>query len=229
MARSHLALLCTIALIAACESTSAQSEDAPRLTDRPEQLACDKESAAKRMDAIPSSDLERRAAEIESGMRTQDPRVSDEIVKAKSAQLAKLEAEIGIQHDCYRQRPWRRSVGLKAAPPRFVRYVDDWCRAIEHSASQRISSDLAKKLGGHSLVAAVAIKANGEVESFEIRRSSGDSDVDAFAKRLVVMAGPFRPFPSDIRVDTDILTITKTWTFLPPKDERAPSQSLGVE
>ena len=26
-------------------------------------------------------------------------------------------------------------------------------------------------------------------------------------------AGPFSPFPSDIRVDTDIVEITRTWTF----------------
>jgi protein TonB len=27
------------------------------------------------------------------------------------------------------------------------------------------------------------------------------------------MAGPYAPFPDDIRRDTDILSITRTWTF----------------
>jgi protein TonB len=29
------------------------------------------------------------------------------------------------------------------------------------------------------------------------------------------MAGPYTPFPPDIRRDTDILYITRTWTFAP--------------
>jgi protein TonB len=31
--------------------------------------------------------------------------------------------------------------------------------------------------------------------------------------KIVEMAGPYAPFPSDIKRDTDILHITRTWTF----------------
>jgi len=37
--------------------------------------------------------------------------------------------------------------------------------------------------------------------------------LDAAAQRIVEMAAPYSPFPSDIRRDTEILDITRTWTF----------------
>jgi protein TonB len=33
------------------------------------------------------------------------------------------------------------------------------------------------------------------------------------AKRIVELAAPYAPFPDDIKKDTDILSITRTWTF----------------
>ena len=37
--------------------------------------------------------------------------------------------------------------------------------------------------------------------------------LDAAALKIVEMAGPYAPFPPDIRNDTDILYITRTWSF----------------
>ena len=37
--------------------------------------------------------------------------------------------------------------------------------------------------------------------------------LDAAAVKIVEMAGPYAPLPPDIRRDTDILEITRTWTF----------------
>jgi protein TonB len=37
--------------------------------------------------------------------------------------------------------------------------------------------------------------------------------LDAAAVKIVEMSAPFAAFPSDIKRDTDILHITRTWTF----------------
>ena len=58
-----------------------------------------------------------------------------------------------------------------------------------------------------------AIKADGEVEAVEINRSSGHKVLDQAAIRIVRLAAPFDRFPENIRADTDILHITRTWTF----------------
>jgi periplasmic protein TonB len=51
------------------------------------------------------------------------------------------------------------------------------------------------------------------VESVEINRSSGHKVLDQAALRIVRLAAPFDRFPDNIRADTDILHITRTWTF----------------
>ncbi|MES1983149.1 MAG: energy transducer TonB, partial [Pseudomonadota bacterium] len=64
-----------------------------------------------------------------------------------------------------------------------------------------------------SLQLTVSIRADGSVETVEVSRSSGQRILDAAAIRIVKLAAPFAPLPQDIRKDTDILSITRTWTF----------------
>ena len=55
--------------------------------------------------------------------------------------------------------------------------------------------------------------ADGSVETVEVNRSSGHRILDAAAVRIVEMSAPYAAFPPDVRRDTDILHITRTWTF----------------
>ena len=59
----------------------------------------------------------------------------------------------------------------------------------------------------------VEIRADGSLENVEISRSSGKKVLDEAALRIVRLAAPFAPFPPDIARDTDILSITRTWSF----------------
>ncbi len=59
----------------------------------------------------------------------------------------------------------------------------------------------------------VSIKADGALEKVEINRPSGHKLLDEAAVRIVKLSAPFAPFPADISKDTDILSITRTWTF----------------
>ena len=51
------------------------------------------------------------------------------------------------------------------------------------------------------------------VDSIDLDRSSGLKVLDDAAFRIVRMAEPFPVFPADIRRDTDLLVITRTWFF----------------
>ena len=64
-----------------------------------------------------------------------------------------------------------------------------------------------------SLVATISIKANGSLERIQIDRSSGNKILDEATVRIVTLAAPYSVFPADIARDTDILHITRTWTF----------------
>jgi len=131
----------------------------------------------------------------------------------KSLEIARLEAQIRRDYQAYQERPKRKFVGARASEYRFAQYVDNWRLKIERIGNLNYPEEArTRKLYG-SLQLTVAIKADGEVESVEINRSSGHKVLDQAAIRIVRLASPFDRFPQNIRVDTDILHITRTWTF----------------
>lgn len=131
----------------------------------------------------------------------------------KSLEIARLEAQIRRDHQAYQERPKRKFVGARAQEYRFAQYVDNWRLKIERIGNLNYPSEAkARKLYG-SLQLTVAIKADGEVETVEVNRSSGHKVLDQAAIRIVRLAAPFDRFPDNIRTDTDILHITRTWTF----------------
>jgi protein TonB len=131
----------------------------------------------------------------------------------KSLEIARLEAQIRREHQAYQERPKRKFVGARAQEYRFAHYVDRWRQKVERIGNLNYPEEAkARRLYG-SLQLTVAIKADGEVEGVEINRSSGHKVLDQAAIRIVRLAAPFDRFPDAIRVDTDILHITRTWTF----------------
>jgi protein TonB len=133
----------------------------------------------------------------------------------RTLEAIRLEAQIAKEMDAYAKRPKRRFVGARAAEYRFARYVEDWRLKVEHVGNLNYPEVArAQKLYG-SLLLTVGIRANGSVESIAVDRGSGQKILDLAATRIVRMASPFAPFPPDIKRDTDILYITRTWTFAP--------------
>ena len=131
----------------------------------------------------------------------------------KSLEIIRLEAQIRRDFQAYQERPKRRFVGARAQEYRFAQYVDNWRLKIERIGNLNYPEEAkVRKIYG-SLQLTVAIKADGEVESVEINRSSGYKILDQAAVRIVRLAAPFDRFPDNIRTDTDVLHITRTWTF----------------
>lgn len=134
-------------------------------------------------------------------------------LSARALELQRLEAQIAREFDSYQQRPKKKHIGARAMEYRFARYVEDWRQKVERVGNANYPEIArAQKLYG-SLVLTVAIKADGRIETIEVDRGSGKKILDAAALKIVEMAGPYAPFPPDIRSDTDILYITRTWNF----------------
>jgi protein TonB len=131
----------------------------------------------------------------------------------RTLEAMRLEAQIAKDMDAYQKRPKRRFVGARAEEYRFARYVEDWRLKVERVGNLNYPEAARQlKLYGNLLLT-VAIRADGSVETVEINRSSGQRVLDAAAIHIVEMAAPFAAFPPDIKRDTDILHITRTWTF----------------
>ena len=134
-------------------------------------------------------------------------------LQEKSLEIARLEAQIRRDYQAYQERPKRKFVGARAAESRFAIYVDNWRQRVERVGNLNYPEEAKTRRLYGSLQLTVAIKADGEVESVEINRSSGHKVLDQAALRIVRLAAPFDRFPDNIRADTDILHITRTWTF----------------
>jgi protein TonB len=126
--------------------------------------------------------------------------------------IARIEGQISRQMDEYNQRPRKKFIGARVEEYRFAQYVEDWRQKIERIGNLNYPDAAKGRLYG-SLVLTVIIKANGDLERVEVSRSSGKSLLDDAARRIVQMSAPYAAFPEAIRRDTDVLEITRTWTF----------------
>jgi protein TonB len=131
----------------------------------------------------------------------------------KSLEIARLEAQISKDWDSYQKRPRKQFVGARTRESRFSRYIDDWRIKIERIGTLNYPSAARDQKIYGSLQLTVSIRPNGAVENVEINRSSGHRVLDEAAVRIVHMGSPYAAFPPDIARDTDILSITRTWTF----------------
>ena len=131
----------------------------------------------------------------------------------KTLEAMRLEAQIAKDMDVYQKRPKRRFVGARAEEYRFARYVEDWRLKIERIGNLNYPEAARQQRLYGSLLLTVSIRSDGTLENVELNRTSGSRILDAAAIRIVEMSAPFAPFPADVKRDTDILHITRTWTF----------------
>ena len=126
--------------------------------------------------------------------------------------IARIEGQISRQLEEYNQRPRKKFIGARVEEYRFAQYVEDWRQKIERIGNLNYPDAAKGRLYG-SLVLTVIIKSNGDLDRVEVNRSSGQRLLDDAARRIVQMSAPFAAFPEAIRRDTDVLEITRTWTF----------------
>jgi len=131
----------------------------------------------------------------------------------RTLEAMRLEGQIAKDMEAYQKRPKRRFIGARAEEYRFARYVEDWRLKIERIGNLNYPEAARQQKLYGSLLLTVSIKSDGSVENIEVNRTSGSRVLDAAAVKNVEMSGPFAAFPPDIRRDTDILHITRTWTF----------------
>lgn len=140
------------------------------------------------------------------------PSVSGLDLLESARAMARLEGEISKTTDEYSKRPRKKFIGARTEEYRFAQYIEDWRQKIERIGTLNYPEAARGKLYG-SLVLTVSITADGSVTRIDINRSSGYKVLDDSARRIVQMASPYSPFPPDIRRDTDVLEITRTWNF----------------
>lgn len=149
----------------------------------------------------------------EKSAKSESAGSSGEDLVQRSMEIARLEAQIHRDYDDYQKLPRRRFIGARTQEYRDAQYVEDWRIKVERIGNLNYPEAARQKKIFGNLQLTVSIRADGSVENIEVTRSSGKSLLDAAAVRIVKLAAPFSPLPPNIRRDTDILSITRTWTF----------------
>jgi protein TonB len=136
----------------------------------------------------------------------------DDLVQ-RALEIARLEAQINKSWDAYQKFPRRKFIGAHTQEYRFAQYIEDWRVKVERIGNLNYPEQVRKQKIFGKLQLSVAIAKDGSVDSVEVSRSSGNRLLDAAAIRIVKLAAPYAPLPPNIIKDTDILTITRTWSF----------------
>lgn len=180
----------------------------------PEQIArrvAQLEEESKRMLTRLKSDYKVAQPELKK-QQSSDARRGEDLVQ-KSLEIARLEAQINKNFDAYQKMPRRKYIGARTQEYRFAQYIEDWRIKVERIGNLNYPEQARQQRIFGSLRLSVSINADGSLGPVEVNKSSGNRILDAAAMRIVRLAAPYAPLPPDIRKDTDILVITRTWTF----------------
>ncbi len=134
-------------------------------------------------------------------------------VGSDQTRIARLEAEIAREWHAYQELPKRRFIGARTVGVVYAEYVDEWRQRIERVGTTNFPPEARERGVFGNVLVTVAIRADGTVERVEIDRSSGSPVLDAAVEQIVRLASPFKPFPAKVSKDTDILHITRNWSF----------------
>lgn len=132
----------------------------------------------------------------------------------RSLEIASLEAQLREQQQTHAKRPRKRQ--LTAASAREARdayYLDGWRQKVETVGNLNYPAEARRRQIYGRLRMMVAVKADGSLHDVRIMQTSGNKVLDDAALRIVQLAAPFAPFPPELRKDTDILEIVRTWQF----------------
>lgn len=144
---------------------------------------------------------------------TQRPDINVNQIAVQAREMAQLQARVSQQWDEYQKRPRRAFVGANVREYAYARYVEDWVAKVERIGNLNYP-EAARRQGVYgSLKMTVSIWADGRIENITVDRYSGSKVLDAAAEKIVGLGAPYAQFPEEMRKKTDILSITRTWTF----------------
>lgn len=130
----------------------------------------------------------------------------------RSAEVARLAAEIDRRAEQYAKRPRRKFVDANTREYEYAAYMRAWVARVERIGNLNYPDDARRRGVSGSLVMTVAIRRDGSVERIDMIQPSGHRVLDDSAMAVVKLAAPFAPLPRT-EENVDVLHITRTWQF----------------
>lgn len=133
---------------------------------------------------------------------------------SRSLAMASLNAEIAQRLEARARRPRRKYIAATTQEYKYAAYMEAWRAKVERIGNLNYPEEARRNRLTGSLILDVALKPNGSIAEISVRHPSGFRVLDEAAIRIVKLAAPYGRFPADIRRETDLLHITRTWQFL---------------
>lgn len=132
----------------------------------------------------------------------------------RNLEIAQLTAELAKKEQRYTLRPrvnYIDTLSTKSAVE--AAYIKHWIDTVERIGNLNYPDEARRRKLSGSLILHVLLNNDGTVIKVEIGLRSGQQVLDDAAVRIVKLAGPFKPFPEEMRVAYDQLMVTRTWVF----------------
>jgi protein TonB len=136
-----------------------------------------------------------------------------QLLASTTQEIKRLTAELDRKTDAYAKRPRRKTLSASTQEYKYANYLDAWRRKVERVGNLNYPDEAKRRRLYGNLVLHVAIRPDGTVKTINVRKSSGHKLLDDAAIRIVKLSAPFAPFPGEIRKETDIIDIIRTWQF----------------
>ena len=131
----------------------------------------------------------------------------------RSLEMVNLSEQISESMQAYAQHPKQVYVSARTQEFKYANYMSEWVRKVERVGNLNYP-DVARREGiSGKLLLDVALNPDGTIRNISILKTSGHTVIDEAAIRIVTLAGPYPPFPPEIRKEADVLHITRTWEF----------------
>jgi len=132
----------------------------------------------------------------------------------RSMEMVALDEQLKQSLQAYSKRPRQTFITARTQEFKYANYMNDWVAKVERIGNLNYPDEARRKNLSGSLLLDVALNQDGAILEITLLRSSGHTALDDAAIRIVELAAPFPPLPENIRKDTDVLHITRTWEFL---------------
>lgn len=185
-------------------SPQEQQASAPRQVQGDRQLVTTSGSSRNKA----PSEKERRSMQVEL------PDGPEKTLLERSLEMASLEAKLDSLRQTYAKQPRiQRLTAASTMKANDAYYVNSWRRKIEQMGALNYPREAESCFDNCRLRLLVAINPDGTINELRILESSGKKVLDDAALRIVRLSAPFAPFTEEMRKQTDILEIIRTWQF----------------
>jgi len=136
-----------------------------------------------------------------------------DLLASTNREIDRLTAELNRKN--LARSKWQRHKKLTASTReyKYASYLDAWVKKVERIGNLNYPDEAKRKRLFGNLILHVALLADGSVKEINVKKSSGHKLLDDAAVRIVRLSAPFAPFPEEIRAETDVLDIIRTWQF----------------